>query len=91
MKNILIIIFLFCSFTGYSQTLKIEDHFTIQNWTEYKILTEDCTLSVGRHYDVTTGISYPVFLDEQGYIFYVTLVEGHVYTIDLQNLASNDE
>ena len=95
MKNTLIIIFLLSSFIGYSQSKpeqRIEDKFTLSNWRELIILTEDCTVIAGRQYDDLTGYSYPVFLSEdQNFMFYVTIVEGHVYTIDLQNLASNDE
>jgi len=82
MKQLLIIVLLFCTFSVYSQ--RIEDLFTKPNWTEHYILTENC-IKVDMIED-ENGYICPVYQDEQGFCFYVTLVEGHVFTIDINCL-----
>lgn len=80
MKQILISIFLFfCTFAVYSQN--IEDKFTKQNWNEYHILTEGCQKIDVMEVD---GEICPIFLDEQGFCFYVTLNEGFVFTVTIK-------
>jgi len=79
MKQLLIIIFLLCSFTSYSQ--RIQDQFTKQNWSEFYILTENSILV-----DIIedeNGYTCPVYQDEQGFCYFVTINEGHVFTIDI--------
>lgn len=81
MKKLFIItILLFFYNSVFSQN--IEDKFTKQNWTEFYILTEGC-----QKIDVIedeNGDICPVYLDEQGFCFYVTLVEAHVYTVTIK-------
>ena len=90
MKNILIIIFLLCSFNSYAidfpNPTRIEERFTESNWCEYEILTENCIQSVGRL--MYGNESCPVFIDEQGFRFMVIIQHNHVYTLDLEDYVS---
>jgi len=80
MKHFLIFVLVFFTVSLYSQ--RIEDQFTKQNWTEFHILTEDCVKMNETMIDDEGNIC-PVYYDEQGFCFFVTINEGHVYTIDI--------
>ncbi len=91
MKNILIIIFLFCSFNSYSvdfpNPTRIEERFNEQNWCEYEILTENCHISPGRL--IWGNETCPVFIDESGFRFMVVIQHGKIHTLDLEDYVSN--
>lgn len=91
MKNILIIIFLLCSFKSYSvdfpKPTRIEERFTEQNWCEYEILTENCIEATSRL--IYGNETVPVFSDEQGFWFMVVIQYGKIHTIDLEDYVSN--
>ena len=90
MKQLLIIIFLLCSFKSHSIDFpkldKIEERFSEQNWCEYEILTENCHLSPGRL--IYGNETCPVFIDEQGFRFMVIIQHGKIHTLDLEDYAS---
>ena len=84
-KLILFSTFMFFTIICFSQTKCFTEALVKQDsilTIKYNYAVENCEKSIARYRD-QTGQSCPVFVDEQGFVFYVRVQKGKLEFIDL--------
>lgn len=90
MKKLLTIILLFSSLVMYSQSTHIESLVKQDSvmYHKYKCVTEGCIKVQPRY--VIDNQDCPVFLDENGFLFYICIIKQHLEYITLDTNVSID-
>jgi len=86
MKKLLLFIFICCSNLCFGQYCKVEDiKLDSVQMISWNIYTEGCQ-KLQYRYVTQEKCSCPIYLDEQGFFFFLTIKDGFVYTEVLEKL-----